>query len=271
MKSKLTKLIGATVMLLTPLVGQNFTSVQADSSVASYTAGTMSPLSGTLMASYKPGRTIRVYSEPSYSSQTQQFVPNGSNWQVFGPQNGFYNIGKNQWIPGEYSVYPIEDIGKDGYIDYVPLYGVKFCYLPNTDPVEGSHLLHSEKVFIKSKTNVNGECYYYVSKVILLDYPYCDLEVDGISTGYWVKVKYVSFSPVYTPVEGWGQISYVPGYGVRVYQSPDTSKPTNQHLKHGTKWKIIGYQEGYYQVGKNQWVRAPYVGERDVNIIRLSI
>ena len=74
-------------MLLPPLVGQNFTSVQADSSVAPYTAGAMSSLSGTLVASYKPGRTIRVYSEPSYSSQTQQFVPNGSNWQVFSLTN----------------------------------------------------------------------------------------------------------------------------------------------------------------------------------------
>ena len=264
MKSKLTKLIGATVMLLTPLVGQNFTSVQADSSVAPYTAGAMSPLSGTLMASYDEGqKNVRVYSEPSYSSPTQQFVPNGSNWQVFGTQNGFYNIGKNQWIPGEYAVYQSESFSKVGYVRFEPKYRVVLTRSLNIgmgpeDP--DAYLYHGEKIKISQKAFVRGGYWYKVEGASYLDYP----EFQKYHNN-WIEAKYVSWKPVYTPVEGWGQISYIPGYGVRVYQSPDTSKPTNQYLKHGTKWKIFGYQEGYFQMGKNQWVPAPYIGARQLD------
>ena len=35
------------------------------------------------------------------------------------------------------------------------------------------------------------------------------------------------------------QINYVPGYGIRVWGSAGTSKPTTQFLKHGTKWKAL--------------------------------
>ncbi len=58
------------------------------------------------------------------------------------------------------------------------------------------------------------------------------------------------------------QINYVPGYGIRVWGSAGTSKPTTQFLKHGTKWKalssVVVNGSTWYNVGRNQWIEAKY-------------
>ncbi|BDR58431.1 C39 family peptidase [Xylocopilactobacillus apicola] len=61
-----------------------------------------------------------------------------------------------------------------------------------------------------------------------------------------------------------GQVSYVKGYSIRVYQVNGTGvASTDKLLLDGTLWKVFGSQDingvQYYNVGGNQWVQAQYI------------
>ncbi|KRO18916.1 hypothetical protein [Lacticaseibacillus saniviri] len=73
-----------------------------------------------------------------------------------------------------------------------------------------------------------------------------------------------------TPIKAVGQVDYVPGYGVAVWNAPLTGTPiTGQTLKHGTKWRVFSvatFKDQYwydnmawYNLGGNRWVVANYV------------
>lgn len=66
-----------------------------------------------------------------------------------------------------------------------------------------------------------------------------------------------------TDFETVGYINYVPLYGIAVYKLPGGDL-TGQYLRHGTSWEIFQKSvntqgETYYNVGKNQWIKADYV------------
>ncbi|BDR58740.1 SLAP domain-containing protein [Xylocopilactobacillus apicola] len=263
MKFKFTKIIGAAVVLLSPLAATG--TVLADTnSATTYEGEAMTPLSGNLLVNYKKGYGIRVYSKPGIDFSTDRFLPSGSTWKVFGSQNGYYNVGKDQWVEQSYSVFPVENLDTIGYINYGPYYTVKTYNAPG---IEDDHFeSHGTAIHITHKAVVGGETWYKFNKVKNLDYWWNDVSSYHGNDGVWIKSEYVSFNPVYTPVGGsYLQIQYIKGYGVRVFQTPDGSKPTNQYLKDGTYWKVFGYQNGYYHVGNNQWVQTPYAALYDYN------
>ena len=136
----------------------------------------------------------------------------------------------------------ITDFKAIGYVDYVPGYGINVWDAPKGQAT-GQKLPDNSAWKISHKAVLaDGQVWYQVGK------------------NQWVDGQYISLSPVsrMKPISGAIQINYVPGYGVRVYQSADTSKPTNKLLKHGTAWKVFGELNGFYNVGKNQWIKVDY-------------
>lgn len=136
----------------------------------------------------------------------------------------------------------ITDFKAIGYVDYVPGYGINVWDAPKGQAT-GQKLPDNSAWKISHKAVLaDGQVWYQVGK------------------NQWVDGQYISLSPVsrMKPLSGVIQINYVPGYGVRVYQSADTSKPTNKLLKHGTAWKVFGELNGFYNVGKNQWIKVDY-------------
>lgn len=136
----------------------------------------------------------------------------------------------------------ITDFKAIGYVDYVPGYGINVWDAPKGQAT-GQKLPDNSAWKISHKAVLaDGQVWYQVGK------------------NQWVDGQYISLSPVsrMKPLSGVIKINYVPGYGVRVYQSADTSKPTNKLLKHGTAWKVFGELNGFYNVGKNQWIKVDY-------------
>lgn len=61
-----------------------------------------------------------------------------------------------------------------------------------------------------------------------------------------------------------GKVSYVPGYGIRVYKVEGNDvTPIDKFLSDGTLWKVFGNQNingvSYSNVGGNQWVQSAYL------------
>lgn len=95
-----------------------------------------------------------------------------------------------------------------------------------------------------------------------------------LDTNNWVKAQYVvasdpkSSNSQATNITGILTISYVPGYGIAVYQIPGSNqlvyeKGRIKRLQHGTSWKTFKKQivNGitYFNVGGNQWVDGRYI------------
>lgn len=60
-----------------------------------------------------------------------------------------------------------------------------------------------------------------------------------------------------------GQVHYVPGYGINLWQVNGTQRSSNRNLPHGSRWQIFGRQTingvNYDNLGGNQWVEARYI------------
>ena len=149
-------------------------------------------------------------------------------------------------------VLPKEGVNKDwslgemkgiGYINYVPNYGINVWYKPN-EIFTGQRLLHGTawKIFQKA-VNSKGQVYYQVG------------------TNQWIDGQYVSFNPisVMQPLKGIATVNYVPGYGINLWRTPSTTGGYYERkLAHGSKWKVFGQQNNFYNVGNNQWLEAKY-------------
>ncbi|BDR58738.1 SLAP domain-containing protein [Xylocopilactobacillus apicola] len=261
MKFKFTKIIGAAVVLLSPLAATG--TVLADTnSAATYGGEAMTPLSGSLLIRHN---NTGVFDNPYDAMPPKTTLPKGSNWKVFGYLNGCYNVGKNQWVRQDDVIYPSESTASNtiGYVNYVPFYGVRVTTYPSL--MENTVILrHGTALNITQKSVIDGKTWYQFNKTNYLNYGWWTGSTNG--SEMWIPSDYVSFNPIYTPLkENYLQVQYIKGYSIRVFQSPDGSKPTNQYLKDGTYWKVFGYQNDYYQVGNNQWVQAPYVALYDNN------
>lgn len=135
-----------------------------------------------------------------------------------------------------------------GYVNYVTGYGIRVWSTPDGNAT-GQFLPHSTAWKIDQKaTFKDGRIWYRVG------------------TDQWIDGQYIKFSPVSPDpgmdnLKGIGTINYVPGYSVNVYQGPkDVSENwTGAQLKHGTKWRVFGEKNGFYNVGENQWVSSKYM------------
>ncbi|BDR56836.1 immunoglobulin-like domain-containing protein [Xylocopilactobacillus apis] len=132
-----------------------------------------------------------------------------------------------------------------GYINYVPGYGIMVYNAPAGSST-GVRLNHGTAWKVSQKAvNAKGETFYQVG------------------SNQWINGKYVSFSPISTMItlKGEVKIVYKKGYGVNLWKSASTTGGyyAGRKLMHGTSWKVTGKQNGFYKVGKDQWIQSDYV------------
>ena len=61
------------------------------------------------------------------------------------------------------------------------------------------------------------------------------------------------------PLKGIAAVNYVPGYGINLWRTPSTTGGYYERkLAHGSKWKVFGQQNNFYNIGNNQWLEAKY-------------
>ncbi|BDR59059.1 hypothetical protein XA3_15000 [Xylocopilactobacillus apicola] len=144
---------------------------------------------------------------------------------------------------GNVSEWTIEDVSKIGFINYVPGYGIAIYDEPGGSST-GQYLAHGTgwKIFQRA-TNTKNEIYYNVGK------------------NQWIRSEYVSFTPIDSmePMDGVVTINYIPGFGVNLWKDASTFGGFyEQKLPTGTQWKVMGKKNGFYNVGKNQWIQSDY-------------
>ncbi|BDR56588.1 FIVAR domain-containing protein [Xylocopilactobacillus apis] len=64
-------------------------------------------LSGVVTIKYKKGYGVNLWKSASVNGgyYAGRKLMHGTSWKVFGKQNGFYRIGGNQWVQGDYATY----------------------------------------------------------------------------------------------------------------------------------------------------------------------
>ncbi|MGL5885196.1 MAG: immunoglobulin-like domain-containing protein, partial [Bombilactobacillus sp.] len=139
--------------------------------------------------------------------------------------------------------WQVSDFKSIGYVNYVPGYGINVWDAP-AGVFTGQRLAHGSawKIFEKA-VNDQGEVYYKVGK------------------NQWLDGKYVAFNPVseMESLKGIAVINYIPGYGVNLWKTPTTTGGYYQRkLADKSRWKVFGKQNGFYNVGKNQWIQGKY-------------
>ncbi|BDR59212.1 hypothetical protein XA3_16530 [Xylocopilactobacillus apicola] len=67
----------------------------------------MEELDGIVTIKYIPGYGVNLWKGPNATSgcYESRSLKDGSEWKTFGKQNGFYKIGENQWVQGDYVIY----------------------------------------------------------------------------------------------------------------------------------------------------------------------
>nr|WP_315526847.1 DUF5011 domain-containing protein [Carnobacterium maltaromaticum] len=134
-----------------------------------------------------------------------------------------------------------------GYVKYVAGYGIRVWSTPGGNG-SNQYLPHGTAWKIDQKaTFKDGSIWYRVGK------------------DQWVDGSYIKFTPVSSPgikeLKGVGTINYVQDYSVNVYRGAEASGEnwTGNQLKHGTKWRVYGEKDGFYNLGGDQWVSTKYI------------
>lgn len=132
-------------------------------------------------------------------------------------------------------------------INYVNHYGVAVWNSPNPDQRVTGQLLPSGTAWHYSdrQTDVAGNTWYHVGR------------------DQWLSARYtLKVTPVTT--ETVGEVQYVPGYGIAVWQSPlGYNFIPGKKLIHGSKWRVfaeVTQTDGshWYNLGGQQWVSSQY-------------
>ncbi|BDR56841.1 immunoglobulin-like domain-containing protein [Xylocopilactobacillus apis] len=205
--------------------------------IAKNTDGTPKVTVTGTVDTHKPGIYQLTYKATSTSGAVTEMV---RNITVL-PTNGSSNPSNPDTIDWNINAYKAV-----GYINYVPGYGIMVYNAP-AGAGTGQRLAHGTAWKISQRAvNAKGETFYRVGN------------------NQWINGKYVTFSPINTviPLRGEVMIVYKKGYGVNLWKSASTTNGfyPGRKLMHGSRWKVSGKQNGFYKVGKDQWIQADYAG-----------
>lgn len=141
--------------------------------------------------------------------------------------------------------YDVNDFKTIGYVNYVPGYGIAVYDAPNGQ-FTNQRLPHGSawKISHQAVSRKNSKDVWY-----------------QVGKNQWIKADYVSMTPVSNAryFNAVGRVNYVPGYSIKVWKDANKSQWTGKYLANGTSWKVFGEQDGFYNVGGNQWVEKQYI------------
>lgn len=219
------------------VTGTLFTAFPNDSKAATSVSGTV-----------ELKQNLNLRSNSSWSASSIRVLNKGTKWKAYAVENGFYNLGGNQWIPA----------GNE----YVSFSGTTV----NPNPPTAS----SETVVeLKQSLNLRSGNTWSSPVVRVLDKG-SKWKTYGLSNGFyslggnqWIPagdtyVKVVSGETPKPPEEK-PDITSVSG-SVQLKQSLNLrsdsswSAPSLRVLDKGSQWKVYGERNGFYNLGGNQWV-----------------
>lgn len=141
--------------------------------------------------------------------------------------------------------YDVNDFKTIGYVNYVPGYGIAVYDAPDGQ-FTNQRLPHGSawKISHQAVSRKNSKDVWY-----------------QVGKNQWIKADYVSMTPVSNAryFNAVGRVNYVPGYSIKVWKDANKSQWTGKYLANGTSWKVFGEQDGFYNVGGNQWVEKQYI------------
>lgn len=141
--------------------------------------------------------------------------------------------------------YDVNDFKTIGYVNYVPGYGIAVYDAPNGQ-FTSQRLPHGSawKISHQAVSRKNSKDVWY-----------------QVGKNQWIKADYVSMTPISNAryFNAVGRVNYVPGYSIKVWKDANKSQWTGKYLANGTSWKVFGEQDGFYNVGGNQWVEKQYI------------
>lgn len=141
--------------------------------------------------------------------------------------------------------YDVNDFKTIGYVNYVPGYGIAVYDAPDGQ-FTSQRLPHGSawKISHQAVSRKNSKDVWY-----------------QVGKNQWIKADYVSMTPVSNAryFNAVGRVNYVPGYSIKVWKDANKSQWTGKYLANGTSWKVFGEQDGFYNVGGNQWVEKQYI------------
>lgn len=141
--------------------------------------------------------------------------------------------------------YDVNDFKTIGYVNYVPGYGIAVYDAPDGQ-FTSQRLPHGSawRISHQAVSRKNSKDVWY-----------------QVGKNQWIKADYVSMTPVSNAryFNAVGRVNYVPGYSIKVWKDANKSQWTGKYLANGTSWKVFGEQNGFYNVGGNQWVEKQYI------------
>lgn len=141
--------------------------------------------------------------------------------------------------------YDVNDFKTIGYVNYVPGYGIAVYDAPDGQ-FTSQRLPHGSawRISHQAVSRKNSKDVWY-----------------QVGKNQWIKADYVSMTPVSNAryFNAVGRVNYVPGYSIKVWKDANKSQWTGKYLANGTSWKVFGEQDGFYNVGGNQWVEKQYI------------
>lgn len=141
--------------------------------------------------------------------------------------------------------YDVNDFKTIGYVNYVPGYGIAVYDAPDGQ-FTSQRLPHGSawRISHQAVSRKNSKDVWY-----------------QVGKNQWIKADYVSMTPISNAryFNAVGRVNYVPGYSIKVWKDANKSQWTGKYLANGTSWKVFGEQNGFYNVGGNQWVEKQYI------------
>lgn len=141
--------------------------------------------------------------------------------------------------------YDVNDFKTIGYVNYVPGYGIAVYDAPDGQ-FTSQRLPHGSawRISHQAVSRKNSKDVWY-----------------QVGKNQWIKADYVSMTPISNAryFNAVGRVNYVPGYSIKVWKDANKSQWTGKYLANGTSWKVFGEQDGFYNVGGNQWVEKQYI------------
>lgn len=141
--------------------------------------------------------------------------------------------------------YDVNDFKTIGYVNYVPGYGIAVYDAPDGQ-FTSQRLPHGSawRISHQAVSRKNSKDVWY-----------------QVGKNQWIKADYVSMTPVSNAryFNAVGRVNYVTGYSIKVWKDANKSQWTGKYLANGTSWKVFGEQDGFYNVGGNQWVEKQYI------------